>query len=66
MPNSEAKAAETRVWLDFSLAFNSTLIHSKNLTVFTLNPEGNSQIFLLTPFRDGVNQEKNQISILIC
>ena len=33
---------------------------SKNLTVFTLNPKGNSQIFLLTPFRDGVKQEKNR------
>jgi hypothetical protein len=29
---------------------NSTLTHLKNLSVFTLNPKGNSQIFLLTPF----------------
>jgi hypothetical protein len=36
----------------------STLTHSKYLAAFTLNPEGNSQIFLLNPFRVGVNQEK--------
>jgi hypothetical protein len=45
---------------------NSTLTHSKNLSVFTLNPEGNSQIFLLTPFRVGVKQEKNQTPMIIC
>jgi copper chaperone CopZ len=49
-----------------SKILNSTLIHLKNLSVFTLIPKGNSQIFLLTPFREGVNQEKNRTPILIC
>jgi hypothetical protein len=29
-------------------------------------PEGNSQIFLLSPFRAGVNQEKNRGPFLVC
>ena len=45
---------------------SSTLTHSKNLSAFTLTPEGNSQIFLLTSFRVGVKQEKNQTPMLIC
>lgn len=47
--------------------FNSTLTHLNNLSIFTLNPAtaGNSQIFLLTPFREGVNQEKNRTPVLI-
>lgn len=45
---------------------NSALTHQKNLPVLTLNPKGNSQIFLLAPFKDGVIREKNQFSILIC
>ena len=51
-----------------SLLINSILTCSKNLTVFTLIPKGNSQIFLLTSanWRTGVFQEKNRLSILIC
>ena len=37
----------------------STLPQSKNPAVFTPTPKGNSQIFLLTSFRAGVNQKKN-------
>lgn len=37
----------------------------KKSACFTLHPKGNSQIFLLTPFSDGVNQEKNRSLMLI-
>ena len=50
----------------FRLLINSTLTLSKNLPVFTLQPEANSQIFLLIPFRVGVKQEKNLTPNLIC
>jgi len=46
---------------NMNLAMNSTLTYPKNLTVFTLYPGGNRQIFLLTHFKDGVNQEKNYV-----
>ena len=50
-----------------SLLINSTLACLKNLTVFTLIPKRNSQIFFLTSanWRTGVFQEKNRLSILI-
>jgi hypothetical protein len=52
--------------LEKQIENNSTLTHSKNLAVFTLNPKGNNQIFPLTPFRErGKSGEKSTLG-LIC